>query len=450
MSNESTNVLRRRTLARAMVCDAHLSDELAEQIWRNPHSLIVAGKKLQEKALGTVVYLERGSRPFTFKHRLEGDRVRTLRRSLRPTAGHKAFHCGKMLRDAGIATPQPRASWERCWGPLRLHSYFLCDYVEGTTLYRLLRFENPDQEKLKNIARQVATIRQRLNNLRVCHNDFKTENLLIDPAGKVWLLDLEMTRRCFTNERLRKRQAREIRDLLHARNYLRNPASVEYFREALLETDATQQLLRSRHGADLMLCSPQTLKNEPSQLVTVLVSCQNNADTISLCLESVRNMADEILVVDCGSTDQTISTARESDCHVLDHSSGNQAEILEAARQQAKHPWILQIHANERLGGDLSRDIQDLLISQPLEYGFAIKQAPCAFGQPAPSKLRINQTGVRLFRAKSGHFEMREGQAELILREGKIGFVTSRLFRDNSSEEYNNVGDRQTTNRQAA
>ena len=66
----------------------------------------------------------------------------------------------------------------------------LTEYVEGTTLYRHMRFDHPSEENIHDLAKQVAELWQQLDDLKVSHNDFKTENFQIDPDGKLWLIDL--------------------------------------------------------------------------------------------------------------------------------------------------------------------------------------------------------------------------------------------------------------------
>ena len=122
-----------------------------------------------------------------------------------------------------------------------------------------------------DIARQVAAIWDRLNELQTCHNDFKSENFMIDPTGKVWLIDLEMVRHYRKLDRWRKRQARELNDLLHPRNWRANPGAAEVFRQELLQTTAGQQFLRSRHGDGHIVSCPRPTVNRSSQLVTVLI-----------------------------------------------------------------------------------------------------------------------------------------------------------------------------------
>lgn len=73
--------------------------------------------------------------------------------------------------------------------------------------------------------------------------------------------------------------------------------------------------------------------------------------------------ADEIVVVDGGSTDNTISVARSFGCRVLSHPFQNFAAQRNAAIDLAGSQWIFSIDADERptaaLGSEIRRRIRD-------------------------------------------------------------------------------------------
>ncbi len=145
---------------------------------------------------------------FVVKHHNWGTYYRTAKKALARSTARKTWCDGRFLCEAGVPTPRPRAFFEWRLGPFHTSSYALFDYVPGTSLYRLMRFERPSRDFVRDLARQVAAIWQQLDEMGVWHNDFKTENLLVDPHGKVWLIDMERTRRYRNRERMRQRQKR--------------------------------------------------------------------------------------------------------------------------------------------------------------------------------------------------------------------------------------------------
>ena len=283
----------------------------------------------------------------------------------------------------------------------------------GTSLYRLMRFERPSAEFAEHLARQVADIWQQLDDLGVWHNDFKTENFLVDPDGKVWLIDFERMRRFGESERdrMRERQTKDVRDLLHPRNWRSEPAVAEVFRQAILSTPAARQALAGPLATKHPLRKPTPATNRPNQLVTVLIPCHNAAESIVGCLESVRDMADEILVADFGSTDDTLERVhRFGGCRIVQRDvmakssdpHTDPVRFVTWAASQAAHEWTLRLRPDEQLNGELSRQVQDLLATEPMEDGFQIGRTVYLRGKRLRFGNFRSEPSIRLFRKQRG------------------------------------------------
>ena len=121
--------------------------------------------------------------------------------------------------------------------------------------------------------------------------------------------------------------------------------------------------------------------NEASQLLTVMIPSHNNESVIADCLNSVRDVADEIIVADAGSTDATLEIAREHNCHIIQKNSNDRAEIENWATEEARHPWILRLLPQERISPDLAIEIQLLLASHPSNDGFSITRRYIFWGK---------------------------------------------------------------------
>lgn len=83
-------------------------------------------------------------------------------------------------------------------------------------------------------------------------------------------------------------------------------------------------------------------------MISVCMIVKNEENNIAECIESVRNLASEIIIVDNGCTDLTIAIAKKYNCIIID---GKDCIIDEAKRKYlevAKYPWILTIDADER------------------------------------------------------------------------------------------------------
>ncbi len=90
--------------------------------------------------------------------------------------------------------------------------------------------------------------------------------------------------------------------------------------------------------------------------LSVILIAQNEEKNLRACLESV-TWADEIIVVDGGSTDATVEIAREFTEHVYVNLWPGFAAQKQFALDQASREWVLSIDADERIPPELRDEI---------------------------------------------------------------------------------------------
>lgn len=91
--------------------------------------------------------------------------------------------------------------------------------------------------------------------------------------------------------------------------------------------------------------------------VTAIVTCQDRENEIEACLKSVR-WADELIVVDSGSTDRTVERARPWTDRLLFHEYLSESAQRNWVIPQAAHPWILIIDSDEVMPEPLRDEIR--------------------------------------------------------------------------------------------
>ena len=77
-----------------------------------------------------------------------------------------------------------------------------------------------------------------------------------------------------------------------------------------------------------------------AEKLSVLVPVFNEEANLPACLESVREFADEIFVVDSFSTDKTLEIAKSFGARVVQHEYVNSAAQKNWAIPQCAHPWV--------------------------------------------------------------------------------------------------------------
>ena len=81
--------------------------------------------------------------------------------------------------------------------------------------------------------------------------------------------------------------------------------------------------------------------------LSVVIITFNEERNIGRCIDSIQSIADEIVVVDSFSTDQTVSVAQQKGAKVVLHAFEGHIEQKNYAITQASSPYILSIDADE-------------------------------------------------------------------------------------------------------
>ncbi len=91
--------------------------------------------------------------------------------------------------------------------------------------------------------------------------------------------------------------------------------------------------------------------------ITAVIITKNEERNIGRCLESLQGVADEVVVVDSGSTDQTEAICREHGARFVHHDWEGYSAQKNYANSLATHPWLLSIDADEALSPTLRESL---------------------------------------------------------------------------------------------
>lgn len=94
--------------------------------------------------------------------------------------------------------------------------------------------------------------------------------------------------------------------------------------------------------------------------LTVVIPTLNEAENIAACIASAP-FADEILVADAGSTDDTVAAARAAGASVLERTGPTIAAQRNAAIARARNRWVLALDADERATPELAAELATVL-----------------------------------------------------------------------------------------
>ncbi|MBN1853541.1 MAG: glycosyltransferase family 2 protein [Pirellulales bacterium] len=162
--------------------------------------------------------------------------------------------------------------------------------------------------------------------------------------------------------------------------------------------------------------------------LTVLIPCKDEAHNIRACVDSVRPIADEILIADSGSTDGTLDIVRKLEgCRVIEREYINSANFKNWAIPQATHPWVLIVDADERPSFKLIRQIRRVMGTTPAYDGYHIRFATYFLGHRLWYSGTQTVTSVRLFRKAVGRYSDMRVHADVLIRTGKVSRMHGRM-----------------------
>jgi glycosyltransferase involved in cell wall biosynthesis len=99
-----------------------------------------------------------------------------------------------------------------------------------------------------------------------------------------------------------------------------------------------------------------------AQTLSVVLATYNEEANLGACLESVKNLADEIAVVDGTSSDKTVEIAKSFGAKVLVKDNPQMFHInKQKAIDMATSDWILQLDADERVSKELAEEIKKFI-----------------------------------------------------------------------------------------
>ncbi|HEY0262099.1 MAG TPA: glycosyltransferase family 2 protein, partial [Chitinophagales bacterium] len=156
---------------------------------------------------------------------------------------------------------------------------------------------------------------------------------------------------------------------------------------------------------------------------------QNEEHNIQAVLESVK-FADEIIVVDGGSTDKTLELAKQSGVRVLQREFDYPASQKNWAIPQASNEWILLVDADERVTDELREEIIEILKNTPDEkdvVAYWIYRDNQFMGEKVRFSGWQGDKVIRLFRKSKCRYEDKMVHEEIIA-DGKVGFLKNRFY----------------------
>jgi len=183
-----------------------------------------------------------------------------------------------------------------------------------------------------------------------------------------------------------------------------------------------------------------SLQYQPSVMVSLsaCIITYNEERNIARCIDAVKTVADEVIIVDSFSSDNTVAIAAQMGAKVFQRAFEGYGDQKFFAQQQATSDWVLSIDADEVVSPELAKSILEMK-NDPRYPAYLVDILPNYCGHwirhcgwyPQP-KLRIWDRK----RASMMHSKVHEG-IELL----EQGARTGRLKGDLLHYSYNTISD---------
>ena len=163
--------------------------------------------------------------------------------------------------------------------------------------------------------------------------------------------------------------------------------------------------------------------------VSAIVLTKNEAHNIVDCLATLA-WADERIVLDSLSDDDTVALAEAAGASVYQRPFRDYADQRNAALELARHRWVFFVDADERCTPVLAAEIRQVT-SERDEVGWWVPRYNFIFGH------RMRATGwypdyqLRLFRRDRGRYDPQRPVHELVILDGPVGHLVNPLIHYN-------------------
>ncbi len=176
--------------------------------------------------------------------------------------------------------------------------------------------------------------------------------------------------------------------------------------------------------------------------ITATVITFNEQARVAACLESLRDVADEIIVIDSFSTDATVDICRQAGAQVRQRKFTGFGAQRQYATSLASHPYVLSIDADEVLSPALRESLIALKSTGFTHRVYCMRRLNFYCGRPVRHCGWYPDVQVRLFDKRYANWNLRDVSEEVIFRDSvRPEMVDGDIlhYRCDSPEQYHAV-----------
>lgn len=140
--------------------------------------------------------------------------------------------------------------------------------------------------------------------------------------------------------------------------------------------------------------------------LSAFIISKNEADRISRPIESVIGWVDEVIVVDSGSTDDTVAVAEGLGARVVHHDWKGYGPQKRYGEEQCRNDWLLNLDADEEVTPELADEIKSKFADNSYTNadGWRIMIRDMYAHEVAPAPWAYGYHQIRLYDRRKGRF----------------------------------------------
>lgn len=180
--------------------------------------------------------------------------------------------------------------------------------------------------------------------------------------------------------------------------------------------------------------------------LSVAMITLNEERILEKTLKSLEGVADEIVIVDSGSTDKTEEIAKKYGARFINQKWLGYGKQRNVAIENATGDWVLNIDADEEISPKLAKKLKEIKENESEKEVFEINFSSVCFGKKLKHGGWSNQYHIRLFRKDAGRFNTNEVHEEF-LTDKKVYRLKEEIYHHSyiTLEEYFTKFNRYTT-----
>lgn len=157
--------------------------------------------------------------------------------------------------------------------------------------------------------------------------------------------------------------------------------------------------------------------------ISVVLATYNEEANIAACLSSVKDIADEIIIVDGGSKDSTVKISENLGAKVFVTDNPANFHInKQKAIDKATKDWILQLDADERVEEGLALEIKKAVNQSKDINGYWVPRKNLFLGRYLMKGGQYPDYTIRLYRRGKGRLPQKSVHEQAIV-EGEVGYL---------------------------